>query len=426
MLREVVRMRSGYFMAALMVLGMVVAANALSAEGIAVIEVKAPAQVGGSVDSVTKLVINPMYKNIQLKPGEEEEFRVKVKNREDRAVELVPKLQAMPFGEYMLEEDWVTISPTKAVVQKGEEQEFTIKVSVPGDAEVGSYNAQITFTNDTMPSMPYPYPRMANALTLSVNVWKPPTVIVSNNFIHDRVEAGKTYEYVVTVENRGNTTIPMKPKFGDDRGYRRCAGMYCPGELEEDWVTISAPESVKPNSRATVKISVKLPEYAKGQYEGRINLNIDDPSRPEWRRYDQMVTLSLQVWQKPSSPYEKEFTVKEEAKMLSVEVSVSEFAYQKYSTCGNPVEEPSFKVWFLDSESQEVELKPAKTVIAEAVNLGSWAQPPWEAECSAGMYTVERITYKSTYTIENPKAGTWHLYIMPEKAQKFEYTIEVE
>ncbi len=414
-----------YFIVALLALGMIVAANAVSVEKVAVLEAKAAVQTGGQ-DSITSLIINPMYRGLQLKPGEEEEFTVKVKNREDRAVELEPRLWAMPFGEYVLEEEWVNISPARAVVEKGGEQEFTIKVSVPADADVGSYGAQIIFTNETTPSMPYPYPRMPSALTLSVSVWKPPTVVVSNNFIHDRVEAGKTYEYVVSVENRGNTTIPMNPKFGDERYDVRCAGMYCPGELEEDWITITAPDSIPPHSRAKVRIAVKLPEYARGQYEGRINLNIEDPSRPEWRRYDQLVTLSLQVWQKPSSPYEKVFTVKDGTEMLSVEVSVSEFAYEKYGTCGRPVAEPSFKVWFIDPGSREVRVEPTKTVIAETVNLGSWGQPPWEAECSPGMYSVERITFRNTFLIENPEAGTWHLYIMPENAQKFEYTIEVK
>ncbi|MCW3141188.1 MAG: hypothetical protein N2V72_03265, partial [Methanophagales archaeon] len=105
------------------------------------------------------LQISPKHEWFELKPGGEKEFTVKVNNKDEETVSTSPRIEVQPFGEYFLEEDWITVEPSSAEIKAGEEQEFTVTVKIPEDAEIGHYSAQVVFTNDTMPT-PYlaPFP----------------------------------------------------------------------------------------------------------------------------------------------------------------------------------------------------------------------------------------------------------------------------
>ncbi|MCW3128633.1 MAG: hypothetical protein N2V75_00780, partial [Methanophagales archaeon] len=110
------------------------------------------------------LQVSPKHEWFELKPGGEKEFSVKVKNKNEETVSTSPRIEVQPFGEYFLEEDWITVEPDSAEIKADEEQEYIVTVKIPEDAEIGHYSAQVVFTNDTMPT-PYlaPFPVYVNS-----------------------------------------------------------------------------------------------------------------------------------------------------------------------------------------------------------------------------------------------------------------------
>ncbi|MDI6810962.1 MAG: hypothetical protein QMD80_04705 [archaeon] len=364
-----------------------------------------------------KLQISPGYGHLQMEPGDEKEFTVKVKNKEEVAVLVNPRVVIPPYGEYQLEEEWVEISPSDIEIKAGGEQKFTVKVKIPKDVDRGYYSAQIVFTNDTIP-MPYPepFPSYVNALHLSVDVWTPPKILIQPQYIQDRVEAGQSREYKIQLENKGNEAIAINPEIGGERYYY---DPYGPSMLPEDWLTIDAPAKVEANSKATVKITVNVPADAKVMYDGSVSLNIDDPSIEEW---NQMVQIHIEVWKQPTTPFKEDFTVKQGEK-FTVEITARQYAYDKYGGAEEK-EKPSFIVAVATPEGSKLTPEPSKTVKKGEISLGMGYLPPWEAS-SEGMYHVMSTVYSERYTLTNVTGGLWTLEILPRNAESFEYTIEI-
>ena len=365
------------------------------------------------------LQISPKHEWFELKPGGEKEFTVKVKNKDEEAVSTSPRIEVQPYGEYFLEEEWITVKPGSAEIKAGEEQEYTVTVKIPEDAEIGHYSAQIVFTNDTMPTpYPAPFPMYVNSLMLSIQVWEPPKITIQPQHIHDRVEAGQRQEYEIQLENKGDKAIAISPEIGGgDRWHGPFENM-----IPEGWLTIDAPAKVEANSKATVKVTVNVPIDAKGRYEGGINLNIDDPSIERW---DQEVHIGLEVWKQPTTPFREDFTVKQGDK-FSVVVTARQHAYDRYGGGVEEKEEPSFDVALMLAtlEGGKLTSEPSKTVKKGEVSLGMDYLPPWEAS-SEGMYHVMSTEYSETYEITNATGGVWTLEILPRNAESFEYTIEI-
>ena len=366
------------------------------------------------------LQISPKHEWFELKPGGEKEFTAKVKNRDEEAVSTSPRIEVQPFGEYFLEEEWITVEPGSAEIKASEEQEYTVTVKIPEDAEIGYYSAQIVFTNDTMPTpYPAPFPVYVNSLSISIRVWEPPKIVVQPQHIHDRVEAGQSQEYEIQLENKGDKAIAISPEIG---GKERWGGPF-ENMIPEGWLTIDAPAKVDANSKAAVRVTVNVPADAKGRYEGGINLNIDDLSIERW---NQEVHLSLEIWKQPTTPFRKDFTVKQGEK-VSVVVTARQHAYDKYGGEAEEKEEPSFDVALSLATLGGGKLtpEPSKTVKTGEVSLGMDYLPPWEAS-SEGMYHVMSTVYSETYEITNATGGAWTLEILPRNAESFEYIIEIE
>jgi len=362
------------------------------------------------------LQISPKHEWFELKPCGEKEFAVKVKNKDEETVSTSPRIEVQPFGEYFLEEDWITVEPGSAEIKASEEQEYTVTVKIPEDAEIGHYSAQVVFTNDTMPTpYPAPFPMYVNSLSLSIQVWEPPKIVVQPQHIHDRVEAGQSQEYEIQFENKGDKAIAISPEIG---GKERWGGPF-ENMIPEGWLTIDAPAKVEANSKATVRVTVNVPVDAKGRYEGGINLNIDDPSIERW---NQEVHLSLEVWKQPTTPFREDFTVKQGEK-VSVVVTARQQAYDRYGGAEEK-EEPSFDVTLTTPEGDKLTSEPSKTVKKGEVSLGMDYLPPWEAS-SEGMYHAMSTEYSETYEILNATGGAWTLEILPRNAERFEYTIEI-
>ncbi|NQE04934.1 hypothetical protein C5S32_03590 [ANME-1 cluster archaeon GoMg1] len=365
------------------------------------------------------LQISPKHEWFELKPGGEKEFTVKVKNKDEEAVSTSPRIEVQPFGEYFLEEEWITVEPSSADINADGEQKYTVTVKIPEDAEIGHYSAQVVFTNDTMPTpYPAPFPVYVNSLSLSIQVWEPPKIVVQPRHIHDRVEAGQSQEYEIQFENKGDKAIAISPEIG---GKERWGGPF-ENMIPEDWLTIDASAKVEANSKATVKVTVKVPVDAKGRYEGNINLNIDDPSIERW---DQEVHIGLEVWKQPTTPFREGFTVKQGEK-VSVVVTAGQHVYDRYGGGVEENEEPSFDVALMltTPEGGKLTPEPSKTVKTGEISLGMDYLPPWEAS-SEGMYHAMRTEYSETYEITNATGGVWALEILPRNAERFEYTIEI-
>ncbi|HID19439.1 MAG TPA: hypothetical protein EYP28_00635 [Methanophagales archaeon] len=366
-----------------------------------------------------KLQISPRQEWFQIKPGGEEEFTVKIKNKENESVFTSPRLEMMPYGEYM-EEEWITFEPDSAEINAGEVQEYTVRIKIPEDAVIGDYSAQVVFTNDTMPTQYLPFLPQPNSLMLSINVWERLKILIQPQHIHDRVEAGQSKEYKIQLENKGDEAIAISPEIGGEE-YR-----YGPYEnkIPDEWLTIDAPATVDANSTATVNVTADAPDDAKGGYEGCIKLNIDDPSTERWG-WDHEVHISLEVWKQPTTPYQENFTV-QQGQNFSVMISASQYAYDKYGEGAEAEEEPSFDVTLALAglEGEDLTPEPSKTVKTGGVSLGTGYLPPWEAS-SEEIYHVTNMVYSETYTVTNATGGVWTLEILPRNAESFEYTIEI-
>lgn len=135
--------------------------------------------------------------------------------------------------------------------------------------------------------------------------------------------------------------------------------------------------------------------------------------------------ISLEVWKQPTTPYQQNFTVKP-GQNFSVEITTSQYRYDKYTTGTEETQEPSFNVTLALAglEGEDMTPEPSKTVKTVGVSLGSDYLPP-EDMTSEETYHVSRIEYSETYRITNATGGVWTLKILPKNTKSFEYTIEI-
>jgi len=353
---------------------------------------------------------------------------VTVKHDENKSVSTQVHIEIPPYCDYCIEKDWITVEPMSAEIAAGDKQDYNVTVNIPDDAEIGYYNAQIVFTNDTW-SMPYPekFPAYVNACELSINVWRPPVIYFWPQHTSDRVKAGQSYEYEIQLKNIGDSAIAINPEI--EGGAERHGIVLLPpppfpygyneGRVPDDWLTIEAPANVPANTTATVTVTIAVPEDTFGWYETEINLNIDDPSFSEW---DQMVHMNIEVWKQPTTPYRDEFSV-EQGEAISVMVTARGYGYDRY---GRAEEEPSFNVELSNPDDKKVTPELSKTVKKREVSLGTKYEPYYPGDtASEEPYHVRYTEYSKTYKVTNATGGQWTLKILPINVQDFEYTIEI-
>ncbi|HIH44520.1 MAG TPA: hypothetical protein HA257_05440 [Candidatus Methanoperedenaceae archaeon] len=413
---------------------LVMAAGYVMAEVLPVMPVSQPGMMQDvQQQEFKKLVITPKDNYIQLEPGKTKEFTVTVKNKETESMATSVHVEIQPMmGSNTMDKSWISVTPLEATIPSGGTQKYTVKVSVPSDASNGYYPAMVAFTNETIGEGPYgmPFKYYPNALNLNINVWTPPKIVVLNSYIYDRVKAADSYEYTVQLRNNANSAISINPELDYNQmgGYVMYNGGYGgPQEMPQEWVTISAPSSVPAKSTANVTVKVNVPADARGQYVTGINLNIDDPSIDE---YSQRVQLTLDVWESPTEPFTKTFTVPADMKggKLKIEVSASQYPYNIMGPAktGKPAGKPTFQMTLTSPDGTAAATKVTKIVQRGSANPGmSYAAPPWEAR-SAGVYSEGYSSYSETYVVSDIKDGTWKLGILPGNVEMFDYTIEIE
>ena len=369
-----------------------------------------------------RLQINPGYSNMQIKPGNSDEVTVTVTNKDNETITATPFVSVVPYSDILFEESWVTITPVNANIAPDAKQEFVIEVNIPQDADIGYYSTSIAFTEDVMPTpYPTPYPDYLNSMHFSVNVWTPPNIQIQTPYLHGRVESGESYDYEIKLENIADKDISIDPKI-DDNNRMYDYGPYgmMSSAFEDDAITITAPSVVKAGETAIVNVHLEVPDDSKGNYNGAIDLNIDDPSIDEW---DGRVQMNFDVWTQPTEPYTKSFTTGTDD-TITIEISsnpFSEYAYAMWmDTNTQDQKEPSFAVT-LEGDSGEVGMTLVKTTYSGSVSLGMSHFPPWEMD-STGIYQDLSSSYVEKYSA-TCAAGDWTLGILPNNADMFSYTI---
>jgi len=334
-------------------------------------------------------------------------------------------LLTAPYGEFVMENEWITVTPEAADIQPDGIQKFTVKASIPKDASICYYNAQVAFTDEVIPTpFPQPFPDYFNSFRLSIDVWTPPIVQIQKPYITGQLEAGEERDFKIKVKNTGDKAVPMAPKMSQqDMMYSPYGTMQ--GAFTDDAITITAPKEIAPGQTVEVNIHISVPEDASGNYNGALDLGIEDPSiRDEWA---DLVRMDFGVWKQPKEPFVKAFTT-QDAGPITIEISSNMlngiFGYIGYpgGQEANVDKTPSFKVDLTDADNKALSLKKTKTVIKGGVSLGGMGVvPPWEVD-SEGIYKEMGTLYTETYTVDVP-AGNLKLGILPQNTQGFEYTI---
>ncbi|WP_048106608.1 hypothetical protein [Methanosarcina barkeri] len=418
--------------------------------------------------------IKPAYLSIYLTQGENETFNVSFRNRGNETFNIVPKVVAPPDDYYnVLNESWVTILPENATVNPGVEQNFTIEVSVPEDAESGEYEAQIAFTNDTYPEeydIPvyiqesakgysdsvsiggysdsvstggysdsvstggysdsvsaggysdsvsageYSNPMYVNAVNLCVSVPVNPKLELQTSYVSDIVEPGKEYVYTIKIKNVAGKDITIDPKV---MSYKIYDYSFDEPVFGDDTIEISAPSTIKAGEIADMTIKVPVPKDASGTYDAYIEMNADgkenDGSIPQ-------VSLSFTIDKQPTVPYIKTFNTKTDD-MITIEVSAETSDQDTPLRIFPEKEEPSFEI-NLTCNSNPVNLTLVKVAESGTVDSQGYIFPMWAMGNSSSYQTDIRKhteTYKATGAI-----GNWKFTILPKNTNSFDYSITVE
>jgi len=351
---------------------------------------------------------------------------VTVTNKDNKTVTVAPFVAMQPYSENLFEESWVTITPASADIAPDSKQEFTIKVNIPADADIGYYGTQIAFTDDMMPTLyPTPYPQYFNTMQLSLNVWTPPKIQIQTTYISSRVETGQDYDFEIKLKNIADGDISIDPKIADNDRYMMYSygpyGRMTPA-FEDDAITITAPSVIKAGETAIVNIHLEVPDDAKGSYNGAIDLNIDDPSIHEW---EGQVQMNFMVWTQPSTPYEKSFTARIDAP-ITIELNSQKYSYDIWmGTDSNTLEDKdiSFDMTLINPSGDEVEMTLIKTTYSGSVNLGMSKFPPWEMD-GEGIYQEVQTGYSELVTTPGA-VGDWTLKVLPMNVEMFSYTITI-
>ncbi|MHC1754231.1 MAG: hypothetical protein AB9861_02150 [Methanosarcina sp.] len=352
--------------------------------------------------------INPSYYDLYLQQGESSSFTVNFKNNGKKALDVEPRLVSVPESYYDFDESWIAISPANVTVDSGAEQEFTIEVSIPEDADGENYQTYIAFADDIMLDPEEYYPQYVNVMYLSVMVPVYQKIELQTCYIYDTVEAGEEYEYTTKIKNVAARNITIDPEVtGYDYSFDE-SGL-------EDAIEISAPSVLAPGEIADMVIRVPVPENATGSYSGYVEMNVDGK---ENYGYDPQIDLNFIVRQQPSVPYVKTFETRT-ADPITIEVST--YAYGSDSWLRSPPknEVPSFEL-NLKYDSSPVDMTLVKITQSGSISVGWNNFPVWSNDDA--IYQNNDRYYTETYTIPGA-IGDWELTILPKNTENFEYSI---
>lgn len=352
----------------------------------------------------TNSQINPSSDSEYIIAGNEVSIAASFTNKGNETLTLTPKLVAIPDSQYNINENWITISPTDAVVTPGSVQKFKIVVSIPKDVESETYLGQIVFTDDRLPnSTDY-----VNSMKLSITVQSQPKIELQTTYLSDTVQTGKEYKYRINVKNIADSDITIDPKLGSyNIGYGQAFG--------NDKIEISAPSTIKVGESANISINVHVPDNVSGAFYGYIDMNVNgksgDGSNPQ-------LSLAFNVWKQPVTTFVKDFKTVTDAP-ITIEI-YSDIYNSALGLRVSPKEEkPSFKLG-LTRNSKNANMVFIKSVESGTVTIGSTYQLSILED--KNNYQQNNEHYAETYTISGAK-GDWKLSILPKNTNNFGYSI---
>jgi len=390
------------------------------------IAMPAPGSSGDiSAGNFSRLYVSPQNLPFRLGPGESDEQTFSVTNRGTEPVLVRPGVTEMPYpGPNLMDSSWVSLSPVEMTVGPGEKAKFTVKVTVPSDTVRGYYISQLALTDEQFPApgaAPYPvsYPANVYQVTISTEVHTLPVLSVSPGVLSDSLEAGKSYDYQVILENSGDHAIRTNPNLENRMYYSPMSS----GVAEKNLVTdksiiLSAPGEIPVGGEAALNVHINVPADAGGYYNGVINLGIDDPAVQEG---EGVIQLSFMVWKQPAEPFSRPFTMAENGP-LTIELVATKDTYGGTVSAVNssrPFTEPSFDL-SIDGPDGKVMPNLTKKVIKGSVDFSG--QGVYGIGSKEYPYQHTGVQYVSTYTLPG-KAGTWNLLIMPHNMARFDYVI---
>jgi hypothetical protein len=357
--------------------------------------------VAGS-ESVT---LDPYYTNLQLKTGDSESFEVIASNNGNTTETLSISVYNPGYSEYPIDESWISIDPSSAVVEAGDETTFEVTIAIPEGIEVGSYNCMLAFNNEQNNS---------NSMALIVDVWDIPDIQTSTSYIYDWVEPGKEYSYKIILNNTGTSEISIDPKMADSMDFY--VG-YTPGQaFDKDAIEITSPSSIQPGESAVVNVKLSVPEDAKGDFYGNIDLNIDDPSIYEG---SDQINVNFHVPVQPEKPYEIPFKVSVNG-TATIELKTARYEYYSISEFADP----SLEVKIIDPSGNEAKATLTNNLCGGSVTIGgdpyAYSNPEDDSE-----YREDSKQYADTYTVQ-VSPGNWTLSVMPYGTENIEYNINIK
>ncbi|AKB18480.1 MULTISPECIES: hypothetical protein [unclassified Methanosarcina] len=359
--------------------------------------------------------INPSYYDLYLQQGESSSFDVNFRNNGKNAIEVEPKVVAVPYSFYDIDESWITIHPANTIVDSDAEQEFTIEVNVPEDADGGTYETYVAFTDDIIldPEVD-PYPQYVNAMSLSVGVPIYQKLELQTHYISDSVEVGKEYVYSIKIKNAALKDITIDPELS------RYMYEYSFNEfgLDDDAIEITAPSVLTPGEIADMVIRVPVPKNATGTYNGFIKMNVDGGAYDE---SDSQIDLYFTIRQQPAVPYVKTFKTRT-TDPITIEVSTSTYSWDAWMRSSPKDEVPSFEL-NLKYNFNPVDMSLMKSTQGDSVNIGWYNFPVWSTDDDSIYQNYDRY-YTETYTVPGA-IGNWELSILPKNTEYFEYSITI-
>jgi hypothetical protein len=361
-----------------------------------------------NVSNYTRLYIEDEYRNLELKPGESDSFTVTVENGEESAVDLSPHVFVPKLGERPVNQEWVTIEPADTTLDAGDEQEFTVSVAVPEDAELAEYRGMIAFTDETV-TYPGRPARPVHAISFNLRVFTEPTVhIVEGEHGHAQIQAGESHTHSIVIENTGDAAVPLNPKVSSERRPHPTEDP----SLERSWIELDAPSEVQPGDTASVDVTIApSQDAAVGDYDFELDLGLKDPARDDRSPYWQQVHLGFQVWKQPDAPFTTGFTVTEQTE----DVTLTLTTHRRTTTASEP---PRFDVSFVSPNGTVVEADRERVTTSGNVDLARQEDTPGDSP-----YASPGNERAFTYSLDEPGAGEWTARIMPHNAIDFRYEL---
>lgn len=360
----------------------------------------------------TTNIIDPQTSYTILTAGSSTQFTVSFINKGSEALVLTPEVIAVPNSQNKIDESWIKITPTDSTVEPGSTQKFDIEINIPREAEGGYYKANIAFTDDLVPDSA----QYVNSMNLEVTVQALPNIQLETQYISDTIDAGKDYEYKISMKNVADKDITINPEIPENSNYFEPS--YTPA-FSSEAIEISAPSTIKAGESANMIIKVKVPQNVSGKYNGNINLNVNGEAATEYTTNSQ-ITLDLNVFKQPSIPYIKTFNTLNE-KPVTIEVSAD--TYECPWLVSPEKEKPSFELT-LKSNSNPVTMNFVKSIESGSVSIGGGYYPLISPLDDKTIYQSYGSRYVETYTAPGA-VGNWELSMLPKNTQSFGYSITV-